>query len=167
MQRNLFTGLVFGVMLMFAFLSCSKSTNSDGGGGAVVKFELTPYPAASAGKIQAVTITKRFKFHCLDKYDLECVTAVHVSEPDDGDWFSYPQDYSDCIPFFGSVTVDGVNYTFSGALQRAFGEGTGPFATGSYTSYKASDMTYGAGDFSFYEQQLTEGTSPDCLDQPQ
>lgn len=162
MQRNLFTGLMFGVMMIFAVLSCSKSTNSTGDGGAIVKFELMPYPAPLAGKIQAGTITKRFKFHCIDKTNVDCFTTVHVSEPDDGDWFSYPQDYSTCAPFFAEVNVFGTAYSFTGTVQRAFSQGTGPFVIGNYTSYDATYMVYGAGEFNFYEQLLTEGTSPVC-----
>lgn len=156
--------MILSIFLIIALVSCKKSTNS-GGGGQVVRFDLTPYTKkASAAKIQEFTITKQFKFHCIDKTNADCFTAVYTSDPeDDEDWMGYPADYSNCASFIAVVTVAGTEYTFIGSIQRAFGGGgIGPFSIGTYDSYNASTETYGGGTFTFNEQQLTEGTSPDC-----
>jgi hypothetical protein len=141
------------MLLPASFVACNKIEDEDP---KEVKFEIKP-----AGTIHYMTIIMEFAFHCIDQSEPPCYTAMFTTPGDDGqNWFGYPQDHSDCIQFIGVITYENVEYTLFGDIQRAFGEGSGPFVSGNYTSYNFSDETSLSGTFYFYEQDLVEGTSP-------
>jgi hypothetical protein len=157
MRRKHWISLSLCTLLTIALVSCEKDKSTDaGGGGQIVRFEITE------GTDGPMTLTATFEFHCIDKTDPNCHTAMYlvVGTNTGGDWMGYPQDHSNCTPFYAIITQGNVEYSFSGSIEGTFGDDSEPFVTGSYTSYDGTNA--GDGIFEFYEQDLVEGTSPDC-----
>lgn len=157
MRGNQWISLSICTLLAIALVSCDKDKGTDaGGGGQEVRFEITE------GTEGPMTLTATFEFHCIDKTDPGCFTAMYlvVGTNTGGDWMGYPQNHSNCTPFYAVINQGDVEYTFSGSIEGTFGDDSEPFVTGGYSSFDGENS--GAGSFEFYEQNLVEGTSPDC-----
>lgn len=158
--------MVSSIALVFLVQCSDDDEGPMGTGGAAgyeTRFELTPTPASGSVEKASVqtTIIERYLYHCNDQAVPECITYVFEDVPDEsGDWMSFPTSDPTCIPFFAEVNYGGMHYSFTGDVVRSFGQGTGPFVTGSYQVTDGTNFEFGS--FSFYEQQLTFGDIAFC-----